>query len=146
MRPLSTSSSLAIAALSAALAATASAGPRELPELPRLPASALPAAGCTPAAIADIQLPGPVEVDEIRVIVADRSPDAGASLVTVDDGEFDRVVRVHGALSKAMKFAPALTSHEFRVSLSPSFEAHGDACVERVELLRGGDPIATVRL
>lgn len=106
--------------------------------------AALPApARCTQAAIADIVLGAAVQVDEIRVIVAEGSPESGAAEVVVEGGRADRVLRVYGG-SHDLKFFPALTSSAFRVSLSPVLEASRDACVDRIELRRGGAPIATV--
>lgn len=129
------------AALLVAGASTAAAGPHAA----EAPPVAETAEACVPAAIADIRLPSQVEVDEIRVIVKGSSPDAGAATVRVDGGLFDRVVRVRGSMSKILKFSPALSSQAFRVSLSPVFAAERDACVERIELVRSGLPVATVR-
>lgn len=131
------------AALSAVAAPSALAGPRAQ-QAASAPAPA-EAPSCVPAAIADIRLPSAVEVDEIRVIVTDGSPDAGAATVRIDGGPFDRVVRVRGSMSKILKFSPALSSQAFRVSLSPVLAAERDACVERIELVRSGLPVATVR-
>lgn len=99
---------------------------------------------CTPAHIQDIRLPFPISVDEVRVVVADHSPPAGAATVRVDAGPFDRVLRVHGPLSQGIKFEPALAGRVFHVSLDPVFEAPTAACIERVELMRDGVPLAVV--
>lgn len=99
---------------------------------------------CTPAHFQDIRLPFPVTVDEIRVVVADHSPAAGAVTITVDAGPFDRVLRVRGPLSRRLSFAPALSGQVFHVSLDPVFEAPTSACIERVELVRAGVPVAVV--
>jgi len=100
---------------------------------------------CTPAAIADVVLAAPVPVDEIRVVVADGSPAAGAAEVTLEaSGDAaDRVVHILGA-SQGLSFSPALTSRAFRVSLLPDLSAARDACVDRIELRRGGAPVATI--
>lgn len=133
----------AFAALAALASAHAVAGPatavRPLPA-PRV-APLPPGAACTPAAIADIRLPVAVPVDEIHVVVAGASPRAAAR-VTVDAGGFDRVLHVAGA-SHGLSFSPALWSAEFRVSLDPIFTADAP-CIERIELRRGGAPVATV--
>jgi hypothetical protein len=134
MPRLLATSFLALAALATAHAAAGPAG--------RAPLSTRAPARCTPAAIADVRLPTPVPVDEIRVIVADGSPLSGAAQVTVDAGDFDRVLHVRGA-SHGLTFYPALTSAEFRVSLAPVFTA-GAVCIERIELRRAGAPVATV--
>ncbi|HUS67944.1 MAG TPA: hypothetical protein VMZ28_25595 [Kofleriaceae bacterium] len=106
-------------------------------------AAPAPAPRCVPAAIADVVLGGPVAVDEIRVVVAEGSPEAGAAEVVVESGRADRVVHVLGG-SHDLQFFPAMTASAFRVSLSPVFGAGGDACVDRIELRRGGAPVATV--
>jgi hypothetical protein len=104
----------------------------------------VPVDHCIPAAIADVMLAVPVPIDEIQVVVTDDSPETGAAEVMVQVGSSDRVVRIFGG-SHGIKFFPALTSSAFRVSLLPVFEADRDACVERIELRRGGSPVATVR-
>lgn len=106
-------------------------------------AAPAPAPRCVPAAIADVVLSGPASVDEIRVVVAEGSPEAGAAEVVVETGRTDRVVHVRGG-SHGLQFFPAMTASAFRVSLSPVFGAAGDACVDRIELRRGGAPVATV--
>lgn len=142
-RPTFRLSWIAGVALCAVAAPRASAGPRAGGASPAVAAAG--EHGCVPAAIADVKLPAEVEVDEIRVIVKGSSPDAGAATVRVDGGLFDRVVRVRGSMSKILKFSPALSSQAFRVSLSPVLAAERDACVERIELVRSGLPVATVR-
>ena len=108
------------------------------------PAVAPPPARCSQAAIADVILTAPVPIDEIRVVVASGSPEAGAAEVTVEvSGGSDRVVHVRGG-SRGLSFSPALTSRAFRISLLPDFAAAHDACVDRIELRRGGAPVATV--
>ena len=121
-----------VAAL-ALVAGPAQAGAPDAPTPPR----------CTPAAIADVILAAPVPVDEIRVVVAPGSPESGAAEVTLEVGSTDRVVRVHGG-SRGLSFTPAITSRAFRVSLLPDLAAARDACVDRIELRRGGAPVATV--
>ncbi len=108
------------------------------------PAEQTDTSRCTPAAIADVVLAAPVPVDEIRVVVADGSPAAGAAEVTLEAGDAaDRVVHIVGA-SQGLSFSPALTSRAFRVSLLPDLSAAHDACVDRIELRRGGAPVATI--
>jgi hypothetical protein len=121
----------------ALLAAPAEAGAPAETEAP-------PPTRCTQAAIADVVLAAPVPIDEIRVVVASGSPETGAAQVTVEvsDGG-DRVVYLRGG-SRALSFSPALTSRAFRVSLLPDFAAARDACVDRIELRRGGAPVATI--
>src|SRR5690349_18008217 len=106
-------------------------------------AAPAPAPRCVPAAIADVVLSAPTSVDEIRVVVAELTPEAGAAEVVVEAGRADRVVHVQGG-SHDLQFFPAMTASAFRVSLSPVFGAAGDACVDRIELYRGGAPVATV--
>lgn len=98
---------------------------------------------CVPAAIRDVVLGAPASVDEIRVVVADRSPAEGAAEVVVATEHTDRVLRVQGG-SHGLQFFPPMTGSAFRVSLSPIFGAARDACVDRVELYRGGAQVATV--
>lgn len=99
---------------------------------------------CTPAAIADVILAQPVPIDEIRVVVSAGSPAAGAAEVTVEVGDAgDRVLHVQGG-SRGLSFAPALTSRAFRVSLLPDLASSSDACVDRIELRRGGAAVATI--
>jgi hypothetical protein len=99
---------------------------------------------CTPAAIADVILAQPVPIDEIRVVVSAGSPEAGAAEVTVEVGDAgDRVLHVQGG-SRGLSFSPALTSRAFRVSLLPDLASPRDACVDRIELRRGGAAVATI--
>ena len=102
-----------------------------------------PSPPCVPAGIADVALGAPAAVDEIRVVVAEGSPEGGAAEVVVEGGRGDRVLHIRGG-SHALQFFPALRGTDLRVSLSPVFGAASDACVERVELRRGGAPVATV--
>jgi hypothetical protein len=108
------------------------------------PADAPPPPRCTPAAIADVILAHPVPIDEIRVVVSAGSPAAGAAEVTVEIGDAgDRVLHVQGG-SRGLSFSPALTSRAFRVSLLPDLASARDACVDRIELRRGGAAVATI--
>jgi hypothetical protein len=100
---------------------------------------------CPQADIRDVQLDGPAAIDGIRVVVSRRSPVGGAVDVRVDDGRSDRVIHVRGAISKQLSFSPALTASDLQVSLDPVFAAPRGACVDRIELLAGDTPIATVR-
>lgn len=120
-----------------------------LPTLAGLLVAGLPsvaAAECPQVEFKDVRLPAPVLVDEIRVVLDRHTPLAGAAAVRVDDGRFDRVVRVRGtAPTKRLQFEPALVSSAFQVSLDPVFDAPRGACVARVELVRGGVTVATVK-
>jgi hypothetical protein len=132
------------------IAAIAVAGLALAPELAvpstgQVPGRSGGALTCTPSALASVRLPGPVAIDGVRVVVAHHSPRSGAVNVHVGAGAFDRVVRVRGASSKALAFYPAMTASEFDVVLDPVFDAPADACVDRIELLRGGVPVAVVR-
>ena len=98
---------------------------------------------CTSAAITDVELQEEASVDEIRVMVAP-SPRGSAAEVVVDSGEIDRIVRIQET-SKALHFAPAMAAAQFRVSVNPVLTAPNDACVERIDLLRAGRVVATVR-
>jgi hypothetical protein len=100
---------------------------------------------CVPAQMKDIRLPFPIAVDEVRVFVANHSPATGAATVRVDTGDFDRVMRIRGQVSKTLQFRPALAGRVFHVSLDPVLEAPRSACIERVELVRQGRRVATVR-
>lgn len=100
---------------------------------------------CAAADIQDVVLDQATQVDDVRVVVARRSPVGGEVAVRVAGGESDRVVRIRGTVSKVLEFRPALSASQFQVSLDPIFEASRGACVERVELLRDGRPVATVR-
>jgi hypothetical protein len=100
---------------------------------------------CTPADIRDVVLDQATQIDGVRVVVARRSPIGGQVAVRVADGQSDRIVRIRGSLSRVLEFRPALSASQFQVSLDPIFEAARGACVERIELLRGGQPVATVR-
>ena len=96
------------------------------------------------ASIADVILAQPVPIDEIRVVVSAGSPEAGAAEVTVEIGDAgDRVLHVQGG-SRGLSFSPALTSRAFRVSLLPDLASARDACVDRIELRRGGAAVATI--
>jgi hypothetical protein len=100
---------------------------------------------CTPADIRDVVLDQATQIDGVRVVVARRSPVGGQVAVRVADGQSDRIVRIRGSLSRVLEFTPALSASQFQVSLDPIFEASRGACVERIELLRGGQPVATIR-
>lgn len=99
---------------------------------------------CAPAAFRTVRLPTVVTVDEIRVVVDRRSPDLGAASVRVATGASDRIVRIRGSASKAVSFTPALYGAEFDVMVDPVFTAAAGSCIDRVELLHGGLPVAVV--
>jgi hypothetical protein len=63
--------------------------------------------------------------------------------VVVATERSDRVLRVRGG-SHGLAFYPAMKASAFRVSLIPVLAAPSDVCVERIELRRGGAPVATV--
>jgi len=110
------------------------------------PASEAPVAPmCTEASLVNVQLPTWAAVDEIRVIVADDSPEQGAAKISVEAGQFGRVVRVHGPGSRGLKFSSPLKGDHFHVALDPVFEAQRSACIERILLLRAGSLVASVR-
>lgn len=100
---------------------------------------------CPQADIQSIQLGQPAHIDAIRVVVARRSPIGGAALVRVDAGDTDRVVYVRGGISKVLHFTPAITAAELEVSVDPVLSAPRGACIERVELLSNGQPVAAVK-
>ncbi len=100
---------------------------------------------CTEASQTSVQLPTWASVDEIRVIVANDSPEQGAATISVEAGRFGRVVRVHGAASRGLKFSSPLTGGNYQVALDPVFEAQRSACVERILLLRGGALVASIQ-
>lgn len=118
----------------------------EDPELgaARAPRTA-PAHRCTPATMRTVRLPTVVTVDEIRVVVDRHSPDLGAASVRVAAGAHDRVVRIQGASSKAVSFAPALYGAEFDIMVDPVFSAVTGSCIDRIELRHGGLPVAVVQ-
>ena len=97
---------------------------------------------CTPAAMTDLRFRSPVPIDEIRVVLAQGSPEGGASEIVVDAGFADRVMTV-GQSSQSLSFFPALTGHEFRIWMGPVLEASDSACIDRIELLRAGQPVAS---
>jgi hypothetical protein len=108
------------------------------------PTAARAEPACPQVDVKDVRLPAPVQVDEIRVVVDRHSPVAGAAAIRVDDGRFDRIVRVSGTISKNLRFDPVLVSSAFQVTLDPVFDAPRGACVARVELVHGGVTVATV--
>jgi hypothetical protein len=107
-----------------------------------LPRAAAPR--CTEASIADVALPAPLAIDEIRVLTAGDSPEGGATMVTVDTDRSERTLRVEDQVSKRLSFHSPLVASSFHVSLLPDLGARATACVERVELLSGGVPVAVV--
>lgn len=100
---------------------------------------------CAAADIQDVILDQTTPIDGVRVVVARRSPIGGQVAVRVAGGESDRVVRIRGTVSKVLEFRPAISASQFQVSLDPILEASRGACVERIELLREGRAVATVR-
>lgn len=128
-------------AVAAGVALAASLAPRASGAEDRTAAAT---AGCAEFAVKDVELRHWAAVDEVRVIVSQRSPDAGAVRISVGSGRFDRVVDVHGNLSRGLKFTTPLTGTRFEVALDPVFEAPGSACVEEIQLLRRGGLVAAV--
>ena len=101
---------------------------------------------CTEADIAWVTLPAGAAIDGVRVTVAAGSSPTSAADVAVHAGPFDRVVHVRGD-SRAMTFSPPLIADNgaLAVTLDPVWDASTAACIERIELLRGGAVVGSVR-
>jgi hypothetical protein len=123
---LVTLAGLGIAA-AAAVAATAGA------------ADGAPAVRCADAA--RLELSVPVAFDEVRVMVGAGRPGA-ASAVTVVAGDSDRKVTAFGRGRWALAMTDMLPAGPVVVAVEPVLDAPASACVERVELVRGGAVVA----
>jgi hypothetical protein len=90
------------------------------------------------------ELSVPVGFDEVRVFVGGSSPGAAAA-VTVLAGNSDRRVTAFGRGRWALAMSEPLPAGRVVVAVEPVLDAPAPACVERVELVRGGAVIAATR-
>lgn len=119
-------------AAAAAVAATAGA------------ADGAPGTAVRCADAARMELSVPVAFDEVRVMVGAGRPGA-ASAVTVVAGDSDRRVTAFGSGRWALAMTDMLPAGPVLVAVEPVLDAPASACVERVELVRGGAVIASAR-
>jgi hypothetical protein len=98
------------------------------------------AARCADAARMELSVP--VAFDEVRVMVGAGRPGA-ASAVTVVAGDSDRRVTAFGRGRWALAMTDMLPAGPVVVAVEPVLDAPASACVERVELVRGGAVIAS---
>jgi hypothetical protein len=90
---------------------------------------------------ARVELSVPVGFDEVRVVVGAGRP-GGASAVTVVAGDSDRRVTAFGRGRWALAMTDMLPAGPVLVAVEPVLDAPSSACIERVELVRGGAVIA----
>ena len=91
-----------------------------------------------------MELEVPVGFDEVRVVVGAGRPGA-ASAVTVLAGNSDRRVTAFGRGRWALTMTDMLPAGPVVVAVEPLLDAPASACVERVELVRGGAVVAAAR-
>lgn len=118
-----------------AIAGSAAGGPS---------ASRAPAAPpCPVAGRAEVVLPdGPAAIDGFRVVVGAARPGA-ATDVTVLAGGSDRTLRAFAPGELALLLDEPLRARRVQIALEPVLDAPAGACVQRVELLRGGAVVGT---
>jgi hypothetical protein len=139
-----TSAALLVCAALGAIAGPADGSPSA--SRPARPASARPAgvvAACPAAGRASVNVPD--GIDGIRVFVDAARPGA-ATDVTVLAGDRDRTLRARGAGEFALLLDEPLRGRRIEVALEPVLEAPSAACVDRVELLRGGAVVGTAQI
>ena len=88
-----------------------------------------------------VELSVPVGFDEVRVVTGADRPGAAAS-VTVLVGNADRQVTAFGGGRWALAMSEPMPAGPVVVAVEPVLDAPASACVERVELVRGGAVIA----
>lgn len=91
---------------------------------------------CPVAGRAQVTVPDGA-IDGFRVIVGDARPGA-ATDVTVVAGAADRTLRAFAPGEMALLLDEPLRARRIEVAIEPVLEAPTGACVQRVELLRGG--------
>ena len=104
------------------------------------------ATGCPVAGRAAVIVPPTIDgIDGIRVFVDAARPGA-ATDVTVLAGGRDRTLRARGAGEFALLLDEPLRARRIEIALEPVLEAPAAACVDRVELLRGGAVVGTAEI
>jgi hypothetical protein len=97
-----------------------------------------PVAACPEAGRATVMMPDGIDgIDGFRVVVGAASQGAAID-VTILAGEQDRTVRAEAAGETSLLLDAPLRARWIDVALEPVLEAPIAACVDRVELLRGG--------
>jgi hypothetical protein len=97
-----------------------------------------PVRACPEAGRATVVMPAGVDgIDGFRVLVG-AAPRGAAIDVTILAGESDRTLRVESTGATTLLLDAPLSARWIDVALEPVLEAPAPACVERVELLRGG--------
>lgn len=125
--------SLTVAATSLALAGTAAAGPHAH-------------RACAEAGRAKVSLPAGLDgIDGFRIVVAAAGRDAQSD-VTILAGRSDRTLRAFAPGVFALLMDEPLLARTFEVAIEPVLDARAPACVQRVELLRAGQVVATAEI
>ena len=124
--------SLTVATSVLALAGTASAGPH-----PRR---------CAEAGRAMVSLPDGLDgIDGFRIVVAAAGKGAQSD-VTILAGRSDRTLRAFAPGVFALLMDEPLLARTIEVAIEPVLDARAPACVQRVELLRAGQVVATAEI
>jgi hypothetical protein len=101
---------------------------------------------CPEAGRAKVTLPDGINgIDGVRVFVTDARPGAATDVTVLAAGR-DRTVRAFVPGEMILSMDEPLRARTVEVALEPVFDATHAACVERVELLRGGAVVGTAEI
>jgi hypothetical protein len=98
---------------------------------------------CPEAGRADVAVPD--GIDGIRIFVADARPGAATDVTVLAAGS-DRTLRAFAPGVFGLELDEPLRADRIQVALEPVLDAKSSACVERVELLRGGAVVGTAEI
>lgn len=87
----------------------------------------------------------PDGIDGIRIFVADARPGAATDVTVLAAGR-DRTLRAFAPGVFGLVLDEPLDADRVLVALEPVLDAETSACVERIELLRGGAVVGTARI
>jgi hypothetical protein len=128
----------AAAMVCGALVATADGSPAT-----RRPSARIAPALCPVAGRAEVLVPD--GIDGFRVIVSEVRPGA-VSVVTVLAGDRHRSLRAFAPGEMSLLLDEPLRGRRFEIALEPVLDAPAGACVDRVELLRGGAVVGAAEI
>jgi hypothetical protein len=122
-----------------AVAAPADGSPRDGKK--RAVRPALPVCAEAGRAVVDV----PDGIDGFRIFVGDALPGAATDVTVLAAGS-DRTLRAFAPGVFGLELDEPLRGERIQVALEPVLEAKSSACIDRIELLRGGAVVGTAQI
>lgn len=103
--------------------------------------AALPVCAEAGRAVVDV----PDGIDGFRIFVGDARPGAATDVTVLAAGS-DRTLRAFAPGVFGLELDEPLRAERIQVALEPVLDAKSSACIDRIELLRGGAVVGTAQI